>query len=150
MRGPDDKTTTLLWRNRKLTPFFVSVNPSPQCILTLRLVLYFHGSVEKVVVSRLAFIVTSKDSFVLVFLTVVEKEQSSNFLMPCKLLATDNFFFFVDLLRFKYLFTRLNFEAGICSHVLNYDFPRNIEEYVHRVGRTGRAGWVVSEVSQVM
>lgn len=25
-------------------------------------------------------------------------------------------------------------------HVLNYDFPRNIEEYVHRVGRTGRAG----------
>lgn len=25
-------------------------------------------------------------------------------------------------------------------HVLNYDFPRDIEEYVHRVGRTGRAG----------
>ncbi|CAH2248897.1 probable ATP-dependent RNA helicase DDX43 [Pelobates cultripes] len=24
--------------------------------------------------------------------------------------------------------------------VFNYDFPRNIEEYVHRVGRTGRAG----------
>nr|CAI5859328.1 unnamed protein product [Callosobruchus analis] len=26
------------------------------------------------------------------------------------------------------------------QHVVNYDFPRNIEEYVHRVGRTGRAG----------
>ncbi|XP_078050701.1 putative ATP-dependent RNA helicase DDX43 [Augochlora pura] len=26
------------------------------------------------------------------------------------------------------------------THVLNYDFPRNIEEYVHRIGRTGRAG----------
>nr|XP_015800199.2 probable ATP-dependent RNA helicase DDX43 [Nothobranchius furzeri] len=26
------------------------------------------------------------------------------------------------------------------THVFNYDFPRNIEEYVHRVGRTGRAG----------
>ncbi|XP_070490328.1 probable ATP-dependent RNA helicase DDX43 [Chironomus tepperi] len=26
------------------------------------------------------------------------------------------------------------------SYVVNYDFPRNIEEYVHRVGRTGRAG----------
>ncbi|XP_039268947.2 putative ATP-dependent RNA helicase DDX43 [Styela clava] len=26
------------------------------------------------------------------------------------------------------------------SHVFNYDYPRNTEEYVHRVGRTGRAG----------
>jgi ATP-dependent RNA helicase DeaD len=26
------------------------------------------------------------------------------------------------------------------SHVLNYDLPQNAEEYVHRIGRTGRAG----------
>ncbi|XP_066995104.1 probable ATP-dependent RNA helicase DDX43 isoform X2 [Anabrus simplex] len=26
------------------------------------------------------------------------------------------------------------------THIFNFDFPRNIEEYVHRVGRTGRAG----------
>ncbi|KAH6938346.1 hypothetical protein HPB50_008852 [Hyalomma asiaticum] len=26
------------------------------------------------------------------------------------------------------------------THIFNYDFPRNVEEYVHRVGRTGRAG----------
>jgi len=24
--------------------------------------------------------------------------------------------------------------------VINYDFPKNIEDYVHRIGRTGRAG----------
>jgi len=26
------------------------------------------------------------------------------------------------------------------THVFNYDFPKDMEEYVHRVGRTGRAG----------
>ena len=26
------------------------------------------------------------------------------------------------------------------THVVNFDFPRNIEDYVHRVGRAGRAG----------
>ena len=26
------------------------------------------------------------------------------------------------------------------THIINYDFPREMEEYVHRVGRTGRAG----------
>jgi ATP-dependent RNA helicase DDX5/DBP2 len=25
-------------------------------------------------------------------------------------------------------------------HVVNYDFPGQIEDYVHRIGRTGRAG----------
>ncbi|EDV43013.1 uncharacterized protein Dana_GF16725 [Drosophila ananassae] len=35
------------------------------------------------------------------------------------------------------------------SHVINYDFPRNIEEYVHRVGRTGRAGRKGTSISFV-
>lgn len=35
------------------------------------------------------------------------------------------------------------------SHVINYDFPRNIEEYVHRVGRTGRAGKLGVSISFV-
>jgi ATP-dependent RNA helicase DDX3X len=26
------------------------------------------------------------------------------------------------------------------THVINYDFPNNIDDYVHRIGRTGRAG----------
>ena len=29
--------------------------------------------------------------------------------------------------------------AGI-THVINYDLPKNAEDYVHRIGRTGRAG----------
>jgi superfamily II DNA/RNA helicase len=29
--------------------------------------------------------------------------------------------------------------AGI-SHVINFDSPRQAEDYVHRIGRTGRAG----------
>ena len=26
------------------------------------------------------------------------------------------------------------------EYVINFDFPNNIEDYVHRIGRTGRAG----------
>ncbi len=32
------------------------------------------------------------------------------------------------------------------SHVVNYDFPRHIEDYVHRIGRTGRAGYVLNNM----
>ncbi|XP_033612558.1 probable ATP-dependent RNA helicase DDX43 isoform X2 [Fukomys damarensis] len=35
------------------------------------------------------------------------------------------------------------------THVYNYDFPRNIEEYVHRVGRTGRAGRTGMSISLI-
>jgi ATP-dependent RNA helicase DDX43 len=31
--------------------------------------------------------------------------------------------------------------------VINYDFPRNIEDYVHRVGRTGRAGLLGTSIT---
>lgn len=44
-------------------------------------------------------------------------------------------------------------DAGIdiedITHVINYDFPRDIEEYVHRVGRTGRAGKTGISISYV-
>ena len=26
------------------------------------------------------------------------------------------------------------------SHVINYDMPENYDDYIHRIGRTGRAG----------
>ena len=46
--------------------------------------------------------------------------------------------------------THVNTSSSICAnslqdvknitHVLNYDYPNNSEDYVHRIGRTGRAG----------
>ena len=35
------------------------------------------------------------------------------------------------------------------THVVNYDFPRYMEEYVHRVGRTGRAGRTGTSITLV-
>ena len=30
--------------------------------------------------------------------------------------------------------------VGVQAHVINYDMPSDIDDYVHRIGRTGRAG----------
>ena len=38
------------------------------------------------------------------------------------------------------------FVRGV-TQVVNYDFPRDMEDYVHRVGRTGRAGRTGTAVS---
>ncbi|KPJ17941.1 putative ATP-dependent RNA helicase DDX43 [Papilio machaon] len=35
------------------------------------------------------------------------------------------------------------------THVINFDFPRHIEDYVHRVGRTGRAGKMGTSITFV-
>jgi ATP-dependent RNA helicase DeaD len=35
------------------------------------------------------------------------------------------------------------------THVINYDFPENIESYIHRTGRTGRAGRTGTAISLV-
>jgi ATP-dependent RNA helicase DDX46/PRP5 len=34
----------------------------------------------------------------------------------------------------------VHFEIGICTDFQNYDAPNHMEDYVHRAGRTGRAG----------
>jgi ATP-dependent RNA helicase DDX3X len=31
------------------------------------------------------------------------------------------------------------------KHVINFDLPSDIDEYVHRIGRTGRAGMTGKE-----
>lgn len=31
-------------------------------------------------------------------------------------------------------------DASLVSHVINFDLPSNYEDYVHRIGRTARAG----------
>lgn len=33
------------------------------------------------------------------------------------------------------------------QHVINFDLPSNVDEYVHRIGRTGRCGNVGKAVS---
>jgi hypothetical protein len=40
------------------------------------------------------------------------------------------------LLTYNFLFE----DVRDITHVLNYDYPNNSEDYVHRIGRTGRAG----------
>eukprot|EP00171_Calliarthron_tuberculosum_P010946 IDg10946t1 len=34
----------------------------------------------------------------------------------------------------------IDFHVKNVEYVINFDFPNNIEDYVHRIGRTGRAG----------
>ncbi|XP_076259278.1 putative ATP-dependent RNA helicase DDX43 [Rhynchophorus ferrugineus] len=38
-------------------------------------------------------------------------------------------------------------DIGDVTHVINYDFPNNMAEYVHRIGRTGRAGKTGESIS---
>lgn len=38
------------------------------------------------------------------------------------------------------LLTLFNQDVRNITHVLNYDYPNNSEDYIHRIGRTGRAG----------
>ena len=35
------------------------------------------------------------------------------------------------------------------THVVNFDLPQNVDEYVHRIGRTGRAGQAGSAITFV-
>ena len=41
---------------------------------------------------------------------------------------------------FKFLNLQFHNPTSDCRVVINYDFPTGVEDYVHRIGRTGRAG----------
>ena len=38
-------------------------------------------------------------------------------------------------------------DIPLVKHVINYDLPQSIDEYVHRIGRTGRCGNVGKSTS---
>lgn len=47
----------------------------------------------------------------------------------------------VERLLYKsFLLLTLNQDVRNITHVINYDYPNNSEDYIHRIGRTGRAG----------
>ena len=39
------------------------------------------------------------------------------------------------------------FVSVVVQAVINFDFPQNTEDYVHRIGRTGRAGATGTSIS---
>ena len=48
----------------------------------------------------------------------------------------------IGIVSFSFRLVNANFVEDVknITHVFNYDYPNNSEDYVHRIGRTGRAG----------
>lgn len=68
-----------------------------------------------------------------------------------------NFFKLIGFLKRIYFFRLIGTDAlarGIdipdCNYVISYDPPRNIKTYIHRVGRTGRAGRIGHAVTIIL
>ena len=57
-------------------------------------------------------------------------------LLPGKILKIYNLILFIRGLDVKDV-----------TYVINYDFPKQIEDYIHRIGRTGRAGKYGTSIS---
>lgn len=60
---------------------------------------------------------------------------------------SDTLYMFLHLIMFllflSFLFTQVaarGLDISNVKHVINFDLPSDIEEYVHRIGRTGRVG----------
>lgn len=63
--------------------------------------------------------------------------------MACAYLAVSSHFRAGDAVvhvRLRLLTFTLPKDVRNITHVLNYDYPNNSEDYIHRIGRTGRAG----------
>jgi hypothetical protein len=63
--------------------------------------------------------------------------------MACQYASLFTFIFHAGTLLYKpllRLLTILAKDVRNITHVLNYDYPNNSEDYIHRIGRTGRAG----------
>lgn len=60
---------------------------------------------------------------------------------------SDTLYIFLHLIMFLLLFffsftqvAARGLDISNVKHVINFDLPSDIEEYVHRIGRTGRVG----------
>ncbi|KAH7214011.1 ATP-dependent RNA helicase dbp-2 [Fusarium oxysporum] len=58
----------------------------------------------------------------------------------CLIIIVSNWFSTNGVLIRCVAFTLLYSHVRNITHVLNYDYPNNSEDYIHRIGRTGRAG----------
>lgn len=56
------------------------------------------------------------------------------------------FFYVYDCVCFLFKVAARGLDIPNVKHVINFDLPSDVEEYVHRIGRTGRVGTVGKEL----
>lgn len=63
-------------------------------------------------------------------------EKARNYMLMTPMSAAGNCFMATRFLELTFR----DKDVRNITHVINYDYPNNSEDYIHRIGRTGRAG----------